>query len=513
MTIQEEFRELGQFDLEPELIRLLPLAVCHEHHAVVLGRSGGAESDTLTIGMVDPDNQEAIRKIGEYLGRQLAPVRLNLYEVNKALDVGYGQKLIADRETGHVIDLAAHDGKTIGHSSEAPDLVDQILIDSMLKKASDIHLEHYFGDSDLRYRVDGILRHEFSHITPGNISKVVNRIKILSGMDITENRLPQDGRFRCTMVDGDLKSATDFRVSVLPGPTGQDVVIRALKTDIAKQQVDQLGMPPQILESFMALVQNPEGLILATGPTGSGKTTTLYAALNQVRDKGRKIITAEDPIEYYVDKVNQKQVSDQISMAILSRSFLRHDPDVMLIGEIRDLDTAETASKAAATGHLVLSTLHTPDAIGAVQRFRGLGLENDEIAHALLGVMAQRLLRKVCPLCAQEAEPDEKQARLLGALLEGVKNLEGKGCAECMGTGFKGRIGIFELLVVDDNIQNIIYENAPGAAIRALARQKGFSVMLEDAMDKVAKGITSVGEIFRVIPYRQLLITAKELNR
>jgi type II secretory ATPase GspE/PulE/Tfp pilus assembly ATPase PilB-like protein len=263
-------------------------------------------------------------------------------------------------------------------------------------------------------------------------------------------------------------------------------------------------MSDEMLARFRQLIANPEGMVLVTGPTGSGKTTTLYAALHQLRDARRKIVSAEDPIEYLVDKINQRQISAQMSMSQLLRALLRQDPDVMLFGEVRDLDSAQTAVRAAATGHLVLGTLHTRDAIGAVVRLRGIGLRDDQIGDALLAVVAQRLVRRVCTSCARPAPPTPAQERLFGSLLEGVSQLRGAGCSRCEGTGYKGRTGIFELLVVDEALQDRLSEGTRAPLLREHVREGGFTTLVEDGLAKVHGGGTTLEELVRCIPYRQI---------
>jgi len=506
------FTELSHFSPEAKTVRLLPLAFCHKYHVVVLEKQESELSCTTIVGMAEPKNRKLLDTLEILLKCKIKAVQLNRYEVYHALNKGYNRQLQPDKSHGHIIDLVAYDNKTTTVNSTASELLDHLLIDAMELKASDIHLENYMADTDLRFRIDGILQHQFTRISLDKIGEVINRLKVLSELDITEHHQPQDGRFRVTFVDRELHSMIDFRLNILPGPTGEDAVIRVLDSSNLMLDINRLGLSQPMRETLELLAHNPEGLLLVTGPTGSGKTTTLYSILNLLRDSGKKIVTAEDPIEYYVDKINQKQVSNQVNMPTLARAFLRHDPDIMLIGEIRDYETAETAAKAAATGHLVFSTVHTPDATGAIQRLRGLKLEDDEISNALLGIVAQRLLRKVCPACKCEIPPSEHQMQVLGELLDGISNFQGSGCVECKGTGYRGRVGIFELLIIDESLQNLIFSNASSNAIREQARNNGFRLMLEDALEKANQGLTSIDEIFRVIPYRQIMTTVAEIK-
>jgi len=509
---KSSFTELSHFSPETETVRLLPLAFCHKHHVVVLDKQEDSFSCSITVGMAEPNSRNLLEMLAVFLKCKIIPVQLNQYEVYQALSKGYNSKLISNDSNGHVIDLVEYDKQPASVNSNSAELLDHLLIDAVAKKASDIHLECYMSDTDLRYRIDGILQHQFTRISLNKIGEVINRLKVLSDLDITEHRVPQDGRFRCTFVDRELHSTIDFRLNVLPGPTGEDAVIRILDAATVTLDINKLGLIPSLKDMLIMLANNPEGLILVTGPTGSGKTTTLYSILNLLRNTGKKIVTAEDPVEYFVDKINQKQVNSQVDMATLSRAFLRHDPDIMLIGEIRDYETAETATKAASTGHLVLSTIHTPDAIGAIQRLRGLKLENDEISNALLGILSQRLLRKSCRSCCEKKSPSEHQKQILGELLDGITNYQGIGCEECNNTGYRGRIGIFELLLIDETLQNMIFQGISSHEVRNKARKAGFRLMLEDGLEKVKQAETSLDEIFRVIPYRQIVTTIAELS-
>jgi len=291
-------------------------------------------------------------------------------------------------------------------------------------------------------------------------------------------------------------------------------VLRLANSDDSVMSVEQLGMTPAIQERFLGLLSNPEGLILVTGPTGSGKTTTLYTALQQINDGTKKILTAEDPIEFFLPKVNQKQVMPNLSMGDLARAFMRQDPDVILIGEIRDHETASTAAKAAATGHVVLGTLHTGDSLGAVVRMRGLGVSSEDVADALACVISQRLVRRICPDCRQSVTPHPRHQARLGPLVEGIPTFEGAGCAECNGTGFRGRLGIYELLVTDERLQGLISESRPTPELRAYLRTTDFSSLVQSGLDKVREGQTTLGELIRVIPYRNLAteITSRRIR-
>jgi len=370
------FKELDDYSITKQTVQLLPLPLCLRHKVVVLEKEEKDFICTITLGMVEIDNNRLIETIASMLKCQINPIQLNQYEIHKALEIGYKNKLVKNKKPGHIINLADHEKNPVDSQSTVIQFVDDLLIEGTVCKASDIHLENYEDDVDLRYRIDGILHQRFTHISLENMKEVVNRFKILASLDISEHYSPQDGRFRCSFIDEDLISIVDFRLSIIPGPTGEDIVIRVLDQDSIAFNLSKLGMNEEQQKLLHRLVKNPEGLLLITGPTGSGKTTTIYSILNILKDKGKKILTAEDPIEYKVAKINQKQVSEKVDMACLSKSFLRHDPDIMLIGEIRDTQTAHIVAKATATGHLVFSTIHSSDAISTIQRLRGIGLEN-----------------------------------------------------------------------------------------------------------------------------------------
>jgi hypothetical protein len=355
--LTEDFSELGQFDLDRRSIQRLPLDYCTRHSVVVLGKIDGAGSEPITVGVAANDPEKVVADIKRKLRREVTPVHLNLFEINRALDYGFSRQLNAQASRGHILNLSS-ERATADSTPRA--LANDMLLLAVRHSASDIHLEVYPDDVDVRLRIDGVLHQTFTHISPANVSGVVNRLKVMTGLDITEHRHPQDGRLRATLIDGERHSDLDYRVNVLPGPGGEDIVLRLANSDDSVMSVEQLGMTPAIQERFLGLLSNPEGLILVTGPTGSGKTTTLYTALQQINDGTKKILTAEDPIEFFLPKVNQKQVMPNLSMGDLARAFMRQDPDVILIGEIRDHETASTAAKAAATGHVVLGTLDLP---------------------------------------------------------------------------------------------------------------------------------------------------------
>ncbi|MEE2904368.1 MAG: GspE/PulE family protein [Myxococcota bacterium] len=498
-TTIDDFSELSQFKIVPAAVRQLPLPFATQKRVVILGEFNPGSEEEVTLGMANPNDLETIHLLSSKWHREIKPVQLTPFEINKALDQGYGDGLAYTNE--HVVNMRS---SLVTLESTIPEQVDDVLLRAVGTGASDIHIESYQDDVDVRLRVDGVLHQLQTFLSPENIAAAVSRIKVLAQLDIGDRRIAQDGRISVVVVDGERKNPVDFRVSILPGPAGEDAVLRVLNPMTGLMPMDKLGFSEEHSKDFQALVENPEGAIFVTGPTGSGKTTTLYSALMHLNNGRRKVLTAEDPIEYRLDKINQKQVTPSLTMSNLARAFLRQDPDVILIGEVRDQDTAETVSKAASTGHLVLSTLHTGDCFGVVPRLQSLGLEEDEIAESLVGVLAQRLVRRNCKYCKAEQEVSERQASLLGTTVSGATYYAGQGCEHCFETGYRGRAGLYELLVVDEELQDAIARSEPTTTLRTSARNHGFKTLFEDGITKAQAGDTSLDELIRVVPFRQI---------
>jgi general secretion pathway protein E len=378
-------------------------------------------------------------------------------------------------------------------------LVNSLLFQAVKDRASDIHIEPYERDLTVRFRIDGIL---YDIISPPKRFQpvIISRIKIMGGLNIAEKRLPQDGRIRIKLAGKEV----DIRVSTVPTAYGERVVMRLLDRSATILQLDELGLDGHKLELVDTLIHQSHGIVLVTGPTGSGKTTTLYAGLSRINATDKNIITIEDPIEYQLHGVGQIQVNPKIDLTFASglRSVLRQDPDVIMVGEIRDAETAKIAIQAALTGHLVFSTLHTNDSCGAITRLIEMGIEPFLVASSVIAVMAQRLLRRVCPTCRVPYRPSVEELRQLGISAD---DLEGRqvykpspGCPECKQTGYRGRLGIHELLVVDDEVRNLTMKASDSSSIRRVAAAKGMTSLREDGSDKVLRGLTTIEEVLRV---------------
>ena len=506
------FVELAQLEVDPRSVRLLAREVCREKQVVVLGKVDPHGSEPVRVGMLPPVRRSLVREIGRLLCRPVRPVPLNDWEIRRALDLGWG-------EAGPGIDagsLLLHPipAFTFAAGAPVPELLDEILGRAVELGASDIHVETYEQDVDVRFRIDGVLRQIATALARDNVAAVIARLKVLGGLDIAERRRAQDGRIQAVYrgISGGgggepfgtrKPRAVDFRLSVVPGPFGEDAVLRILDS-AAPLALDRLGFDEAMRSTLERLIASPEGMLLVTGPTGSGKTTTLYAAIHHINTPENKILTAEDPIEYYFPKTNQKQVSAQMSFADYARAFLRQNPDVILIGEVRDEETADAAVRAAQTGHLVLSTLHTGDAVLTVSRLRTLGIDPPLVASCLLGSLSQRLLRRLCEHCRVEAAPDAGEARRLGLDPADRAFFRATGCEACGGSGLKGRLGVYELFVPDDDLADLIAHGEPANRLRAAARDRGMRSLRDDALAKARAGLVPLAEIVRAVPYRIL---------
>jgi general secretion pathway protein E len=473
----------------------------------VLGLS--TESGPMRVAMADPSDLQCQDVLRRWLGGPIDPVPVEAEMLAPAINKAYGQQtgvarqfveqLDRDAVIDQVADLQSRED-LLNVSDRAPviKLVNLILFEAVQQTASDIHIQPYEDRLVVRMRIDGVLFDVFD-LPSGVREEVVSRVKVMSRMNIAEKRLPQDGRASVQVGD----RVIDLRVSTVPASHGERVVIRLLDKSARLYTLDELGMCPADLRRFARLIGVEHGLILVTGPTGSGKTTTLYAALGQINSTEKNIITLEDPIEYQLEGISQIQISDKKGMTFASglRSVLRQDPDIVMIGEIRDPETAVMAIQSALTGHLVFSTLHTNDAASAVARLLDLGIEPYLVSSSLVGVLAQRLVRRVCSECSRPAEPAPGQLEMLEgpADPEQLANLRsGAGCPSCRQTGYHGRAGCFELLTTNDKIRRLIQARASAAEIGRAARAGGMQSLGADGLAKAAAGLTTLDEVLRV---------------
>ncbi len=495
--------DLSEVEIDEELLQQTPSKVVHRDRVVPIDRHNG----TIRVATNNPFNLYAFDELRMLMGAKIETVLATGEEISRIIKRHYGvggdtiERMMGDKaDTIEVVsDVDQDDADLIEQAQEATvvKLVNEILLEAIRDRASDVHIEPYEDDLKIRYRIDGVL-----HTTnvPPEIRRfhaaIVSRIKILSNLNIAEKRLPQDGGFKIKAQNRDI----DLRVSIIPTAFGGAVVMRILDKQSALTSLDQLGMQGQAHGAMEELIHQPFGIILVTGPTGSGKTTTLYSALNSIRSDTIKILTIEDPIEYYLDGIQQVQVKPHIGLSFAAglRSFLRHDPDVILVGEIRDLETAEVAINASLTGHLVFSTLHTNDAATASTRLLDMGVEPFLVSSAISGVLAQRLVRKICPACREPYVPDAAELPADFPLEKGVEVFRGAGCRDCRGSGYRGRMGIYEILRVDEEMREMIVDRKSAGEMQIVARNKGMGLMREDGWAKVRDGITTIEEVNRV---------------
>jgi type IV pilus assembly protein PilB len=504
------FVELHEIEIPPSVIELVPESLARENIVMPLAQEGGI----IRVIMHDPLDFETIDKLRFVLNRDievsLAPKEAIVEAINKYYGSASSETESVDSMLQEFTDTAidfAEDGTTTGKSSsntleegDAPviRLVHLIIQEAVQQRASDIHIEPFADRVRIRYRIDGVLI-ERDNAPRRLLGAIVSRLKIMGFIDIAEKRRPQDGRIKILVAGKDI----DLRVSIIPTTHGQSVVMRILDRDNIKVGLQDLGFGDEDWGRFKQLIKRPNGILLVTGPTGSGKTTTLYAALNELNRPDVKIITAEDPVEYYLPGVNQCEVKAKIGMtfARIIRAMLRQNPNILLVGEIRDLETAETAIQASLTGHLVFSTLHTNDAPSAITRLVDIGIQPFLVASSVMAIMAQRLVRKVCPKCKVRYEPPSHLLTGLGLRPEIVKKanfMRGKGCSNCNKTGYRGRMGIYELMTMTTQVREMTFKGESTLNVRKMARKQGMHTLFEDGMIKVLKGLTTIDEVLRI---------------
>ncbi len=513
-----QYVELREVEIPASVVELVSEAMARENIVMPLAMEGGA----IRVIMHDPLDFDTIDKLRFVLNREvevaLAPKEAIVEAINKYYGSSTSETESVDSMIQEFTDTAidfAEDAGTGGKSSstmtleegDAPviKLVHLIIQEAVASRASDIHIEPFADRVRIRYRIDGVLM-ERDNAPRRLLGAIISRIKIMGFIDIAEKRRPQDGRIKILVAGKDI----DLRVSIIPTTYGQSVVMRILDRDNIKVGLRDLGFGEDDWNRFKGLIKRPNGILLVTGPTGSGKTTTLYAALNELNRPDVKIITAEDPVEYYLPGVNQCEVKAKIGMtfARIIRAMLRQNPNILLVGEIRDLETAETAIQASLTGHLVFSTLHTNDAPSAITRLVDIGIQPFLVASSVLAIMAQRLVRKVCPKCKVRYEPPAHILNGLGLRPEIAKKanfMRGKGCANCNKKGFRGRMGIYELMIMTPQVREMAFKGESTQNIRRVARKQGMRTLFEDGVVKAIRGMTTIDEVLR-ITQREMLV-------
>lgn len=498
------FIKLRNFDFDAETVRSLPETLARRFRVAVLRE----DQDGLLIGMADPTDIFVLDELARTLKNRLKPAVVRESELLDILDLAYNRSeeiaslagQLDEELEGVSVDLA--EVITAAGDSDAPvvKLLQAIFEDALKTRASDIHIEPDENVLRIRQRIDGVLSEQVMN-EKRIASALVVRLKLLSGLDISERRIPQDGRFNLKIRGRNI----DVRVSTMPVQFGESVVMRLLDNSQGVLPLEQVGMPPAMVERFRKVIRRSHGLVLVTGPTGSGKTTTLYGALTELNTPDRKIITVEDPVEYRLPRINQVQVNEKIGLSFgaVLRASLRQDPDILLVGEIRDAESAEIALRAAMTGHLVLSTLHTNDALTSALRLTDMGVDPFLVASSLHAIVAQRLVRRVCGNCAEEHTPADDEQQLLAIArrthsLEGVSFKMGRGCPHCNHSGYRGRIGVFELLELDRAMATALRNNDVEAFHQAANRHPHFRPLSHCALDLAIEGVTSLAEVMRV---------------
>ncbi|MFT5571241.1 MAG: general secretion pathway protein E [Cryomorphaceae bacterium] len=487
----------------PQSGSLIPYSFAKKHNVLVNNQN----DQSATITCVDTPKLAVLSELKRRFNVKLILNKVTASEFDTVLRAAYDQggsqatQLMDDMDGGLDLERLAEEMPQTTDLLEADDdapiirLINALLTQAIRENASDIHLEAFEEESVVRFRVDGVLRDIVSPRRELH-GALVSRIKVMSKLDIAEKRLPQDGRMSLRVAE----HPVDVRVSTLPTQHGERVVLRLLDKQSARLNLSALGMPADILATFEVLINKPNGILLVTGPTGSGKTTTLYSGLHRLDRKRLNILTCEDPVEYDLNGVGQTQMNTKIGLTFASglRSILRQDPDVVLVGEIRDLETAEISVQASLTGHLVLSTLHTNTAVGAVTRLVDMGVEPFLIASSLVGVLAQRLVRRLCPDCKQTFTPDESQRELLNLEQHPDATLfHAKGCVECDQIGYRGRLGIYELVQIDEGMRSLIHDRASEDGLTKQARKTSNGLM-QNGFERVLEGQTTLDEVFRV---------------
>ena len=493
--------------VEPDVLDLLPAKLVYKQNCAPISR----DDATITVATSDPFELSVLDELRLLTGRSINLVLADEDELHKFIRKHYGvggdtlDQMAADAgEQVTVTDLESVSEVEQAQEASVIKLVNDLLVEAINERATDVHIEPYENELVVRYRIDGVLQRAN---VPPSISRfgaaIISRIKIMATMNIAEKHKPQDGRitFKHRFPDGSIHEF-DLRVSVIPMLFGEGIVLRVLDKSSVLLDLGDLGMPRNVHDRWDDLIARPHGILLVTGPTGSGKSTTLYASLNKVVSDEIKVVTVEDPVEYHVGGINQIQVNARVGLTFAAglRSVLRHDPDVVMIGEIRDIETAETAVQASLTGHLVFSTLHTNDAPGAMTRLVDMGVEPFLTASSVEGVLAQRLVRRVCRHCAVEYVPEPTELPRGIDLAPGAMLTRGEGCRHCRNTGFRGRVGVYELLTIDDPVRELVLERATAPKIAATALEvDALFPLRDDGLTKARDGVTTVSEVMRAL--------------
>jgi type IV pilus assembly protein PilB len=497
---------LEEYEIDVEILKLVAKEQCEKHKVIPVSRTG----NQLIVAMADPTNLNAIDDLKFLTGYNIEPVIASETAIAAAVEKYYNagpsyDEVMAGFEeaeidfTGDEEDLNLQDLEKASEDAPVVRLVNMMLLNAIKKGASDIHIEPYEKKLRVRYRIDGVLSEEMT--PPLKLrNAIASRVKIMSSLDIAERRLPQDGRIKLKLGKG---REMDFRVSVLPTIWGEKIVMRLLDKGNLQLDMTKLGFDPAPLKDFLWAINQPWGMVLVTGPTGSGKTTTLYSALSDLNKVAHNISTAEDPVEYNLHGINQVQMHEEIGLnfAMSLRAFLRQDPDIIMVGEVRDFETAEIAVKAALTGHLVLSTLHTNDAPATISRLLNMGVEPFLITASVNLVLAQRLARKVCVDCKQPLRADKAHLEEVGLTPEQIasaKLMKGAGCRTCNGSGYKGRVALYEVMRFSDSLKELVLQGSSTAELKAAAIKNGMLTLRMSGITKVLEGVTTTEEIMRV---------------
>jgi type IV pilus assembly protein PilB len=508
-----EFVDLKSFHIQHELFRKIKVDLMFRYNFVPLQET---QDGRLVIAIADPSDLPLLDEIRGHLGRRIIPKVATLSQISDVLKKSeQSQRVLEEAGENFALDVIREDENTdetisieklTGETDISPiiRLVETTIFTALQRRASDIHIETRDDSVIVKYRIDGVLQQAMNAIAKEHHSTIISRIKVMSELDISERRVPQDGRFR-VRYNG---RSIDFRVSIMPSIHGEDAVLRVLDKESMSEKfhkltLDVVGFSEEDLYKFRRYIKEPYGMVLVTGPTGSGKTTTLYAALNEIKSDEDKLITIEDPVEYQIVGITQIPVNEKkgLTFARGLRSILRHDPDKIMVGEIRDTETAQIGINAALTGHLVFTTVHANNVVDVIGRFLNMGVEAYNFVSSLNCILAQRLVRLICEFCKKQVQYTDEELEASGMNPEEWRNVafyEGEGCIECSGTGFRGRTAIHELLELTDNVREMILAKRPSSEIRRAAREEGMHFLRESALDRVKRGLTTLKEINKV---------------